>query len=184
MIFRFSDTLVEGVFLKRLNRFTCFVRVDGEDKLCHVPNSGRMKELLIPGVSVLLQYKESSHRKTDFDLFLVMYNGNWISVDSRLPNWLFEYLIRKSLLPDSSVAYSSKLIKKEPSYGEGRFDLKLAVESGEQLLVELKSVTLAEDGRALFPDAPTERGRRHLQELIRAQKDGYQSLVVFFGPEK
>ncbi|ACB85900.1 DNA/RNA nuclease SfsA [Natranaerobius thermophilus] len=179
MIYNFIDSLIEGKFQKRLNRFVCNVEVNGESRLCHVPNSGRMKELLLPETPVLLQKKQGKQRKTDFDLALVLYEGHWVSVDSRLPNKLFEILVKKSLLPETSVAYGAEFLRREPSYGRGRFDMELMSTNSDRILIELKSVTLVQNNLALFPDAPTDRGRRHLEELTDSLREGYQPAVIF-----
>lgn len=179
MLYQFTEEFVQGKFIKRNNRFSCTVSVDERQYLSHVPNSGRMSELLVPGASVLLKDRRDRQRKTDFDLSLVEFQGHWVSVDSRLPNKLLKSLVRNDQLPRDSAAGGTSFVRREPAYGQGRFDLELMGPEGEKFLVELKSVTLVSEGRALFPDAPTERGRRHLQELSQVSANGYTPLVIF-----
>ncbi|OWZ84920.1 DNA/RNA nuclease SfsA [Natranaerobius trueperi] len=178
MIYEFPS-LVTGEFVKRKNRFVAEVKVAGNKELCHVPNSGRMKELLLEGSKVMLRHHPHTNRKTSYDLYLVQYEGFWVSIDSRLPNKLVEHMVENSIFPkESSISSNTSVISKEPKYGSGRFDLKLTNKVND-IFVECKSVTLVEDGQALFPDAPTKRGKRHLFELVESVKEGYKALIIF-----
>ncbi len=183
MIYRFPAPLVPGAFIKRENRFSALVQVGKDIYTCHVPNSGRMKELLKPGTPVMLNASKDAYnngnRKTPFDLFLVYHYGVWVSVDSRLPNLLLLEMVKRDLFVRDSPAAGSHLLNREPSYGKGRFDALLDSSQGEKLLVECKSVTLVDNQKALFPDAPTLRGKRHLEELVRAVREGYRAIVAF-----
>ncbi|AZR72971.1 hypothetical protein BBF96_05920 [Anoxybacter fermentans] len=163
-----------GRFIKRLNRFVAKVEVDGQVVKAHVPNSGRMKELLFSGNRVVLEEKSGEGRKTSYDLIMAEYDGYLVSIDSRLPNYLVEEAINKGQLPGFG---GLKVERREVSYGDSRLDLKLTGE--KEGYCEIKSVTLVKDGIAMFPDAPTSRGARHLRELIRAQKEGFQAFIVF-----
>lgn len=167
--------LIEGVFLKRENRFRAKVNVGGEIFLAHLPNSGRLEELLDPGRKVFLSQVESKSRKTSFDLKIVKVGEILVSVDARLPRFIFQEAVEKGELSDFA---GYRVVKGEPRYGGGRFDVLLEGPEG-QLMVETKSVTLVKEGIALFPDAPTERGRRHLLELKRALEEGLKAAVVF-----
>ena len=177
MFYNFEKNLLPGKFITRLNRFTAEVLFKDTRVLCHVPSSGRMSELLTKGADVLLRPAPlGSSRKTSYDLALVWYNSNWVSVDSKLPNRLLEIAVAKGLV---SPLKNATLIKREPSFKKGRFDLLYELFGDKKALIECKSVTLVEKGRGLFPDAPTSRGKRHLEELGKAYKEGYLSFVVF-----
>ena len=172
---KLSAQLQEAVFLERLSRFAALVKVEGQEVLAHVANSGRMRELLYPGVRLLLTPASAPHRKTAYDLALVDLGHTLVSADARLPNYLVQEVIADSTLAAFKDYHS---IKKEVVYGDSRLDLLLEGE-GSPCFVEVKSVTLVEDGVGLFPDAPTERGRRHVQTLVQAHLQGYRCAVVF-----
>lgn len=178
MFYVFDNVLYKAVFVKRLNRFTAQVKLNDNPDclvLCHVPNSGRMRELLTAGAEIMLKPAFSEARKTSFDLYLVKYNGNWVSIDSRLPNKLIEKAVSEGYIPALEGAL---LNRREPKYRSGRFDLEYIMRDHSKVLVECKSVTLVEEGVALFPDAPTSRGKRHLDELIEAMNEGYLASVI------
>lgn len=163
-----------GYFLRRPNRFIAYVEIDGEEVICHVPNTGRLRELLIPGVKVMLSYHPSSTRKTSYELRMVKKDDNWISIDSQLPNLLAHEAIATDVIVELKD-YSE--IKREVTYQNSRFDLQLL---GDNIcFVEVKGVTLERDGWTYFPDAPTERGRKHIDELIHAVQNGYRSVLLF-----
>ena len=168
--------LVEGRFIKRLNRFAALVDVERREYLAHVPNSGRMGELLVPGYRVLLvPAPQGANRKTSFDLALVDTGSALSSADARLPNKLFaEALTRKRMaqFADYPVA------RGEQVFGESRLDFLLEGPPGK-CYVETKSVTLIENGVGLFPDAPTVRGVKHLRSLMAARAAGHEAAVVF-----
>ena len=183
-MYLFQSTVV-GSLIKRLNRFVAVVEVDGQTVLAHVPNSGRMQELLFPGNRVILEAHTDPGRKTPYDLILAEYGGFLVSVDSRLPNFLLAETINRGELPGFS---NIRVERREVPYGESRLDLKLVrvqdsltVSQFEPLegYAEIKSCTLVRDGVAMFPDAPTARGARHLRELIRAHQEGYLAYVIF-----
>jgi sugar fermentation stimulation protein A len=167
---------LEGRFLARDNRFRATVEVAGQAVWAHLPNSGRLGELLVPGRRVLLFARDGAKRKTRFDLSLVEFDGCWVSVDSRQPNRLVhEALLAGRLAP--FVGYPS--VRREVRYGRSRLDLLLEAPSRSPCFLEVKSVTLVVDGLACFPDAVTARGRRHVRELAGALADGYRAAVVF-----
>jgi len=172
----FSPPLVEGEFVVRLNRFAARVRVGGQDVLAHVPNSGRMTELLVPGAPALLApAPQGAARKTAYDLTLIRYRDQWVGVDARLPSALFaEALAEGRLAPFRDFTD----VRREARWGTSRFDFLLSAD-GRSCLVETKSVNLVEDGTALFPDAPTARGVRHLETLIASLEKGMEAAVVF-----
>lgn len=169
----FADPLRDASFAKRVNRFLASVQIDGREEYAHVPNSGRMAELLTAGRSIKLREKESRTRKTRYDLCLVDFTGFWVSIDARLPGILLAESIGKNAFPDFA-GYS--LLKREVTYRSSRFDLLLG-RGGS--LVETKSVTLVDEGIAPFPDAPTARGARHIRDLTEAIGEGYETWLVF-----
>ena len=168
--------LVEGRFIKRLNRFAALVDVERREYLAHVPNSGRMRELLVPGYRVLLvPAPPGSQRKTVFDLALVDTGGVLSSADARLPNKLVAEALNSSRLPQFSE-YPN--VRAESVFGESRLDFMLHGKAG-RCYIETKSVTLVEQGVGLFPDAPTLRGVKHLHSLMSAKAQGYRAAVIF-----
>ncbi len=173
-----TGNLMEGRFLERLNRFTARVLVEGEEQLAHVPTSGRLRELLLPNAVVLVRKcPQNPKRKTCFDLLQVKTDtGIWVSLDSLLPNRFMEKLLIDGVLDDFK---NMQRVMREVKYNTSRFDLYTIDEDGNQGFIEVKSVTLVEDGVAKFPDAPSSRGARHLLELVEAVKEGYQASVVF-----
>lgn len=175
MVSIIMDKMVEGYFLKRLSRFSALAEIADKVEKVYVPNSGRMKELLVPGVKVYVALKEEPHRKTCFDLLMVDYQDILVNIDSRLPN---EIIYRNLLAGQLEPFKMYDQIKKEAKYGNSRLDFKL--ENGKGLCyVEVKSVNLVVDGTARFPDAPTPRGTRHLMELSKAVQEGQRGAVIF-----
>lgn len=168
--------LVEGRFIKRLNRFAALVDVERREYLAHVPNSGRMGELLVPGFRVLLvPAPEGANRKTSFDLALVDTGDALSSADARLPNKLVAEALTRKRLPQFD---EYPVVRAEQAFGESRLDFLLEGPTGK-CYVETKSVTLVENGVGLFPDAPTIRGVKHLRSLMAAREAGHQAAVVF-----
>jgi len=167
--------LVEGTFVQRDNRFRATVLVNGRPLKAHVPNSGRLHELLIPGQPVLLAHVPAPHRVTDYDLVMVRLGDQLVSMDARLPSRLFHEAVLAGRL-DAFAGYSH--IQPEVQFGQSRLDFRLE-QAGELWYVEVKSVTLVEDGCGLFPDAPTLRGLRHVRELVTARHQGHRAAVVF-----
>jgi len=167
-------TLVPGRFGHRDNRFRATVLVEGEEQWAHVPNSGRLTELFVPGRPLWLAPAGAPHRKTAYDLKLVEYAGVLVSVDARLPNPLLAEALAAGRLP--SFPYPE--VSREVALGESRLDFHLSGPDGVCWL-ETKSVTLVEKGIARFPDAPTGRGRRHLLELEQVCGDGARAVVIF-----
>jgi sugar fermentation stimulation protein A len=164
-----------GIFQKRPNRFLALVKVEDRILPSFLPNPGRMHELLTPGTEVILREVLKENRKTDYDLIGVFYNGQVVSVDSRVPNKLVLEALKNGDIEELS---EYNIIKPEYGYGHTRFDFFLTNEH-ESCLLEVKSCTLVKDGVALFPDAETERGRRHLRDLVKAKKEGYRACVLF-----
>lgn len=170
---KFMD-LIPGEFVWRDNRFVAAVRVDGRLSHAHIANSGRLPGLLEPGKRVYLADINKPERRTRYDLKLVENDNILISVDARLPNSLFEEAVRNKHLEN----FLFDDIQREVKFGKSRLDFKIS-QAGNICWVETKSVTLVENKIAMFPDAPTGRGRKHLHELAKLQKDGVRSCVVF-----
>lgn len=166
---------VRGFFQERLNRFSAIVRVKDKMLLTFLPNPGRMHEFLVPGTEVVLREVLKDNRKTSYDLIGVTYNGLWVSVDSRVPNKLVLEALKNKDINEFSE-YS--IIKPEYGYGHTRFDFFLANRT-ENCLLEVKSTTLMKNGVAMFPDAVTARGTRHVKDLVKAKKEGYRACILF-----
>lgn len=172
----FGDTEA-AFFLRRLNRFSAQVTWQDRIIMVHLPNSGRMTELLVPNRPVLLTPKFTPKRQTNFDLILVTLDNFLVSVDARLPSQIIYNAFASNFLPQFQ-GYSQ--IKKEVSIGHNRFDLLLSnPQTNESYLIEVKSVTKVTNGIALFPDAVTSRGKRHLDGLINARTTGYKAAIIF-----
>ncbi len=161
--------------MARDNRFRATVDVAGRLTPVHVPNSGRMRELLVPGAEVRLAPAAAPGRRTAFDLALVRGPGGWVSVDARLPPRLLAEWLRSG---GGGVLAGWLPLDAEVALGDSRIDLVLG-RGDDRCWVETKSVTLVREGVALFPDAPTERGRRHLSALAALAKSGRRAAVVF-----
>ena len=167
------DRIHAGVFQARPNRFIALVDLEGETRRCHVPNTGRLRELLLPGVRAWCQFHPEPGRKTAWTLIAVERDGVVVNLDSQAPNHVAADFIRSGrlgLVPD--------LMKAEQVFSDSRLDLYY--EAGPvRGFAEVKGVTLNEDGTARFPDAPTERGAKHLHSLARAVEAGYRAAALF-----
>ncbi|MBE6957155.1 MAG: DNA/RNA nuclease SfsA [Ruminococcaceae bacterium] len=165
--------IVSGRFIDRPNRFIARVEIHGQVQTVHVKNTGRCRELLVPGATVYLQHSDDPSRKTAWDLIAVEKGERLINMDAQAPNKVFrEWAESGSFLPDLT------LLKPETTYGTSRFDF-YAEAGGKRHFIEVKGVTLEEDGIVRFPDAPTERGVKHLEELISAHQAGYECWACF-----
>ena len=168
------ENTVPAVFVRRINRFTAEVLIDGSPEIVHVKNTGRLGELLLPKAKVTLQKAADSNRKTAYDLISVYKPRlKWVNIDSLAPN----ILMKKYL---ESMNYYD-LIKPEYKYGDSRIDFYME-RGSDRYLTEVKGCTLADDlrkGVGLFPDAPTERGVKHLHELAKASREGYLCSIAF-----
>ena len=163
--------IADGIFLDRPNRFIAHVDVNGTVETVHVKNTGRCKELLLPGAAVRLEVSDNPKRKTKYDLVAVEKGRLLINMDSQAPNRVAE-----EYLPQLFPGLTS--YRRERSWGSSRFDFYVEA-AGERWFMEVKGVTLEEDGVALFPDAPTQRGVKHLWELVRCQEEGFRACVLF-----
>ncbi len=175
---RIDRSLKSATFLERLNRFVIAVHLEGERAAVHLPNSGRLRELLTPGRPTLVAVGPRGERRTVGDAAFMLGPNGWVSVDARLPGRLLAEAVTQGTLDDLASYRVVRLEPPAPDERDTRLDLLLE-RPGGRALVETKSVTLVEGGTALFPDAPTERGRRHLMRLASAREAGYEAYVVF-----
>lgn len=167
------ENIVKGRFIQRPNRFIAYVDIDGGQQKVHVKNTGRCRELLIPDAAVYLERSGNPARSTAYDLVAVEKEGRIINMDSQAPNRaVLEWLHTRQLFPDLVF------VRPETVYGSSRFDFYIETPS-EKIFMEVKGVTLEEEGEARFPDAPSERAVKHVEELIRARQEGYGACVLF-----
>ena len=166
------ENMVPGVFIARPNRFIAHVEIDGQMEICHVKNTGRCRELLTPGAQVWCLRSGNPSRKTKYDLITVKKGDRLINMDSQAPN-----IAAKEWLLSGGLGDISDL-KAEYTHRDSRFDFSFLME-GKRCFLEVKGVTLENDGVCAFPDAPTERGVKHLKGLTQAAKDGYGAFVLF-----
>ncbi len=167
------ENIKEAKFISRPNRFIAHIEINGKIEVCHVKNTGRCKELLIPNATIFVQEFDNPNRKTKYDLIAVYKGDRLINMDSQIPNKVFhEWVCQSNLFSENAI------IKPETKYGNSRFDFY--IEDGDRkAFIEVKGVTLEESGIALFPDAPTERGVKHINELCSCLNDGYEAYIVF-----
>ncbi len=169
--------VIQSKFLSRPNRFIAYCEVDGKREVVHVKNTGRCRELLVPNATVYLSVSDNPERKTKYDLIAVekeTARGTiFINMDSQAPNAVvYEWIASGGIFGEGAK------VRREVTYGKSRFDIY--VEQGERrAFVEVKGVTLENDGVASFPDAPTERGIKHINELVSAKNDGYEAYILF-----
>ena len=163
----------EAVFKERPNRFIAYVETRHGREICHVKNTGRCKELLQPDATIYVQRNDNPARKTKLDLIGVKKNQYLINMDSQAPNMAVkEWLKAGNLFSETAKIYPEK------KYGDSRFDFY--IEDGERkAFMEVKGVTLENDGVCAFPDAPTERGVKHIRELIKCMEEGYEAYILF-----
>ena len=172
------NNVIKGKFISRPNRFIAYVGINGNTEKVHVKNTGRCKELLIPGCTGYLSGSDHSARKTKYDLITTeKHTGEGrailINMDSQVPNDVAE-----EWLKEGEIFSSNAIIRREVKMGNSRFDFY--IEDGERkAFLEVKGCTLEKDGVAMFPDAPTERGVKHIKELIECVKNGYEAYVLF-----
>ena len=167
------DRMVPGTFLERPNRFIAYVEVEGRKETVHVKNTGRCAELLQTGVRVYLQESENPGRKTKWDLIAVEKGSRMVNMDSQIPN-----KVVKEWLEAGHLFENITRIQPEFTYGNSRFDLYVEAD-GKQIFIEVKGVTLEQDGVVRFPDAPSDRAVKHVEELKAAVKEGYEAYVFF-----
>jgi len=167
------SNICKGIFRSRPNRFIAEVEINGQIERCHVKNTGRCKELLLPETAVYLNRSDNPNRTTKYDLVTVCKGETLINIDSQAPNHVFREYLQTGCHVDGATT-----VKPEAKYGNSRFDFYVET-TDRKIFIEVKGVTLEKDGIALFPDAPTERGLKHLNELAQCIQDGYEAQVVF-----
>ena len=166
------QNIVPGIFLSRPNRFIAHIEIDGQDTVCHVKNTGRCKELLSPGTAVWCEKSDNPTRKTAYDLIAVQKGDRLINMDSHAPNKAaYEWL-------KSGGLGEIENLRAETTYGASRFDFSFE-KDGKRCFLEVKGVTLETGGICAFPDAPTQRGTKHLKELTALVKEGFGAYVLF-----
>jgi sugar fermentation stimulation protein A len=167
--------IVHGTFIRRLNRFVAEAEIDGRTETVHVKNTGRLKELLVPGAAVSLEESDNPSRKTRLSLVAVRKGDGWVNIDSQAPNAVLE-----EALLGGAVGELGRIdaLRREAVWGGSRFDFFFESE-GKRGYIEVKGVTLDAGGVAMFPDAPTARGARHVLELAEAVKEGHAAVVIF-----
>lgn len=165
--------ILKGKFIERPNRFIAHIEINGKVEICHVKNTGRCKELLIPNATVFIQENNNPKRKTQFSLIGVIKEKRIINMDSQVTNKVVHEWILKGNLFEDVI-----LIKPETKYNKSRFDFYVETKNSKAF-IEVKGVTLENDGIVKFPDAPTERGVKHLKELCDCVKEGYDAYVIF-----
>lgn len=167
--------VVKGRLIRKVNRFIAEVTIDGKEEAVHIKNTGRLKELLLPGAEVLLELSDNPKRKTRFSLISVVKNGNLVNIDSQAPNAVAFEALNEGKIQEFGLV---ETVKREVTYGDSRFDLyfEKGVKRG---FIEVKGVTLEENGIAMFPDAPTARGTKHVLELTKAVQEGFKCAILF-----
>ena len=172
---KFDKKTQKAIFISRPNRFQAWVDIDGEEIMAHVPNTGRLKEILIPGCQVLVRHEDGAKRKTAYSLIAAWKGELLINFDSQAPNKVVEEALRLKWIPQFKD-YDE--IEREKTFGGSRFDFRLKKEGVPDYFLEVKGVTLEIDGMVSFPDAVTARGAKHLRELVEAKKAGYGAGVI------
>jgi sugar fermentation stimulation protein A len=167
------DHVKKGIFISRPNRFIANIIIDGKQDVAHVKNTGRCRELLIEGTEIYLQEHNNANRRTKWSLIGVKKDDRLLNIDSQAPNKVFY-----EWLKDGNLFKNIKYLKPEYVYKNSRIDFYTETDT-EKILLEVKGVTLEEEGIAMFPDAPTERGVRHIYELCKSLEEGYRAYVVF-----
>ena len=166
------ENMVPGIFQARPNRFIAHVQIGGQTEIVHVKNTGRCKELLVPGCAVWCQRSSNPNRKTAFDLIAVQKGDRLINMDSQAPNRAAGEWLSSGGLGEISE------LKAEVKHGDSRYDFSF-LKDGKRCFLEVKGCTLEHDGACAFPDAPTERGAKHIRGLTAAARAGYGAYILF-----
>lgn len=172
----YNNNIVIAEFIKRPNRFVAYVKINDKEEIVHVPNTGRCREILTVGSTVVLSEGKNKDRKTKYDLIAGYKDNMLINIDSQVPNAVVEEALKNKKIK-ALIKYP--IIQREKSFGNSRFDFKLSNNAGEEYYLEVKGVTLENAGHCMFPDAPTERGKKHLLELVEVFKTGRRAGVMF-----
>lgn len=173
---KYNSVIRKAIFLRRPNRFQAYVILDDKEVLVHVPNTGRCREILKEGCTVLLRKGTTSNRKTPYDLIAAYKGEILINIDSQIPNKVVEEALKNKKI-EKLVKFNN--ISREKTFGNSRFDFKLQDDDENIYFLEVKGVTLEENGETRFPDAPTERGKKHILELIEIKKLGMSAGIIF-----
>ena len=170
--------VIKATFIERPNRFVSYCEVNGKREKVHVKNTGRCKELLIQNCTVYLEESDNPNRKTKYSLIAVEKGDRLINMDSQVPNKVIYEALKSKKINLPGIDEEITLIKPEKTYGNSRFDIYLESKN-KKAFIEIKGVTLEEQNIVKFPDAKTERGVKHIKELIEAKKDGYNCYIIF-----
>ncbi|MEQ8156123.1 MAG: DNA/RNA nuclease SfsA [Clostridiaceae bacterium] len=173
---KFTDNIEKAIFIKRPNRFNAHVLLNGEEIVVHVPNTGRCREILIPDAKVILREGLNPNRKTRYDLIAAYKEDKLINIDSQVPNKVVKEALHRGFIEELK---NYTVIESEKFYGKSRFDFRLSNSPEDLYYLEVKGVTLENFGEARFPDAPTERGARHVMELVDAKREGHGAGILF-----
>ncbi|WP_105614579.1 DNA/RNA nuclease SfsA [Vallitalea okinawensis] len=172
---QYKNDIIEATFLERPNRFIAHVLIDGKEEVVHVKNTGRCREILVEGVKVYLEQASNPNRKTKYSLISAYKGERLINIDSQIPNAIIENAVKDNKIKGID---QTTFVKREVTYGKSRFDLYYETEKSKGF-IEVKGATLEIDGMITFPDAPTERGTKHVLEMIDAVKAGYEGSIIF-----
>ncbi len=167
------EKIVKGRFIKRLNRFVALCEIDGEETYCHVKNTGRCGEILVPDAECYLEKSDNPNRKYAYSLVVVQKGERLINIDSQAPN-----KAAGEFLSSGGLYGQIQNLKAEKTYGNSRFDFYFEHDE-KRAYLEVKGVTLEKDGAVFFPDAPTQRGTKHLNELCSCVEEGFEAYVLF-----
>lgn len=172
---KYKNSIVPGIFLKRINRFIAEVEIYGKKELVHVRNTGRCREIFLPGARIFLEEGNGEKRKTKYSLVAVYKEDRLINVDSQIVNYVFEEGVLNNKVP---FLKNPDVFLREKTYNNSRFDFYYE-QNDKKGFIEIKGVTLEKDNKTMFPDAPTLRGQKHLKELIHGVNEGYENYLVF-----
>lgn len=165
--------ILKARFKSRPNRFIAIIEINDKEEICHVKNTGKCKELLVENATIYVEEIKSEKRKTKFDLIAVLKDERLINIDSQAPNKIiYEWIQQKNFMKNISC------LRSEVKYKNSRFDFYLE-SNKRKILIEVKGVTLEEDGIVKFPDAQTQRGVKHIKELCKSLEDGYEAYIIF-----
>lgn len=167
--------MIKASLVRKVNRFIAEVFIDGELETVHIKNTGRLQELLQPEAEVLLELSDNPKRKTRYSLISVVKQGNLVNIDSQAPNKVVFEALKEGVLREFGEV---RAVKKEVIFADSRFDLYFETRH-DKGFIEVKGVTLEDNGVAMFPDAPTERGKKHVLELIKATEEGFRCVLLF-----
>lgn len=172
------NKVIKSKFIERPNRFIAYCEVENNTEKVHVKNTGRCRELLIPGCDIYLEESDNPNRKTRYSLIAVQKGKRLINMDSQVPNKVVIEALKNKKIILPGLDEDIKFIKPEKTYGKSRFDIYLETENNK-VFVEIKGATLEVDDIVMFPDAKTERGVKHINELVEASKEGYKCYIIF-----